>query len=254
MSYKIVFFDIDGTLVNEEKQIPADTIEAVKELQKRGTPVVIATGRAPYFFQPICERLNVHSYVSLNGAYVVFEDQPIYKKTIAHASLEALVNHAAKHNHSLIFQGHEAFYTNSESHPFVLEAVSSLKVDLPGYDSEFWKKSDIYQVFLLCQAEDEHLYVPDLRMIRWHRTAMDVLPLDGSKALGITAMLEYLNIAPEEAVAFGDGLNDIEMLKYVGLGIAMGNSCEELKPYADFITTDVDANGIRNGLRYAGLL
>ncbi|NHN35377.1 Cof-type HAD-IIB family hydrolase [Paenibacillus agricola] len=257
MAYKIVFFDIDGTLVNEDKQVPADTIEAIRELQSRGVEAVISTGRAPYFFKPLAELLGIDSFVSLNGAYVVYKGQPLYKRIIPLTSLEALVNHANLHNHSLVFEGSDAFFSNAETHPHVIEAVSSLKVDLPGYDADYWKTTDIYQVFLHCQAEEEHLYeqaLPDLRLVRWHRTAMDVLPLGGSKAQGIAAMLQHLGIEPEEAVAFGDGLNDKEMLTQVGLGIAMGNSHEELKPYADYLTTHIDEQGIRNGLRYAGLI
>jgi hydroxymethylpyrimidine pyrophosphatase-like HAD family hydrolase len=67
-------------------------------------------------------------------------------------------------------------------------------------------------------------------------------------------ILQHLNIEPLEAVAFGDGLNDKEMLALVGLGIAMGNSYEELKPYADYVTTHINEGGIRNGLIHAGLL
>jgi Cof subfamily protein (haloacid dehalogenase superfamily) len=257
MSYKIVFLDIDGTLVNEDKQVPADTIEAIRELQSRGVEAVIATGRAPYFFKPLAELLGINSFVSLNGAYVVYKGQPLYKRIIPRASLEVLVNHAAKHNHSLVFEGGDVFFSNVDNHPHVVEAVSSLKVDLPGFNADYWRTADIYQVFLHCLEEDEHLYhqaLPDLRLVRWHRTAMDVLPLDGSKAQGIEAMLQHLNISPEQAVAFGDGLNDKEMLTHVGLGIAMGNSHEELKPFADYVTTSVDDNGIRNGLNYAGLI
>jgi Cof subfamily protein (haloacid dehalogenase superfamily) len=257
MTYKIVFFDIDGTLVNEDKQMPEDAVQAVRELKGRGVEVVIATGRAPYFFAPLAERLGIDSFVSLNGAHVVYKGEPIFSREIPRESVEALVNHAAKHSHSLVFQGHSAFYANEPSHPYVMESVSSLKVDLPGFDPHFWKNESIYQIFLHCEAHEEHLYhqvVPDLRYIRWHHKAMDVIPNDRSKAQGIEALLRHIRVKPEEAVAFGDGLNDKEMLKAVGLGIAMGNAHDELKPFADHVTTHVDEGGIRNGLLHAGLI
>lgn len=257
MSYKIAFFDIDGTLVNERKQIPQDTIDAIRALQSRGVEAVIATGRAPYFFRPIAEQLGIDSFVSLNGAYVVYKGKPIFEKAIPREHLEALVGHAAKHNHSLVFEGHSEFYASEESHPHMVDAVKSLRVDLPGYDPDFWKNDSIYQVFLHCEEHEEHLYneaVPALRYIRWHKTALDVLPSDGSKAQGIEALLKHLNLSVSEAVAFGDGLNDVEMLSVVGLGIAMGNSHEEVKPYADYVTAHVDEGGIRKGLQYAGLI
>ncbi|MBJ6360972.1 Cof-type HAD-IIB family hydrolase [Paenibacillus sp. GCM10012307] len=257
MAYKIAFFDIDGTLVNEEKQIPQDAIAAIHELKARGVEAVIATGRAPYFFKPIADELGIDSYVSLNGAYVVYKGKAIFKRAIPRDSMEQLVRHAASNNHFLVFEGEQFYYSNTEDHPFMLSSVDSLKVDRPHYDPAFWESSEVFQVFLHCGEAEEHLYIgsiPSLRFVRWHPNAMDVLPTDGSKALGIQYLLESLGIKPEEAVAFGDGLNDKEMLEYVGLGIAMGNSHPELLVHADYVTTSVDEEGIRNGLIHAGLL
>jgi Cof subfamily protein (haloacid dehalogenase superfamily) len=257
MSYKIVFFDIDGTLINEEKEISQDTIEAINELKQGGTEVVIATGRAPYFFKALSAQLGIDSFVSLNGAYVVHKGVPLYKRTISKESLKLLVKLAAENNHSLVFQGDAAYYANAEQHPHILDSVGSLKVDLPGYNPGFWLSDDIYQAFLHCEANEEHLYLDafsDLRLVRWHPSAMDVVPNDGSKAVGILALLDHLHISPSEAVAFGDGLNDKEMLTVVGLGIAMGNAHEELIPFADYVTTPIDEGGIRNGLIRAGLI
>lgn len=257
MSYQIVFFDIDGTLVDERKEIPQDTVDAVRELQRNGVETVIATGRAPYFFAPLAEKLGIDSYISLNGAYVVCRGKPIFTREIPRESVAALVNHAARYEHCLVFQGHSAFYANDASHPYMIESVSSLRVGLPGHDPDYWRTESIYQMFLHCEAGEEHLYegaVPGLKYIRWHDKAMDVIPDDRSKAQGIQAFLSYLNLTPRQAIAFGDGLNDKEMLSLVGLGIAMGNCHEELKPFADYVTTAVDAGGIRNGLRYAGII
>ncbi|MDO7908292.1 Cof-type HAD-IIB family hydrolase [Paenibacillus sp. JX-17] len=257
MDYKVVFFDIDGTLVDETKQVPQDTIDAIAQLQANGIEAVIATGRAPYFFKPIAEQLGIDSFVSLNGAYAVYQGETVYKFSIPREHLELLVKEAAKNNHSLVFEGGETYFSNVEDHPHMVDSVASLRVDFPGYDPDFWQKEDIYQVFLHCTPEDEHLYeniFPDLRLVRWHPTAMDVMPVGGSKARGIEAMLQKLNIPIEQTAAFGDGLNDKEMLETVGLGIAMGNSHPDLKPFADYVTTDVDKGGIASALRHFGLI
>ncbi|CAM3019851.1 Cof-type HAD-IIB family hydrolase [Paenibacillus sediminis] len=258
MSYKIVFFDIDGTLINEKKEIPADTVKAIRELKGRGVEPVIATGRAPYFIKPLAEKLGIESYVTLNGAYVVYKGKPLYKREIPKSHLETLVTLAAQHNHALVFEGEHSFFASKENHPFVKASVESLKVDeLPSYNPDFWRTDSVYQVFLHCESHEEHLYeskLPGLKLIRWHPQAMDVLPTDGSKAQGIEALLRELGLTAADAVAFGDGLNDKEMLDLVGFGVAMGNSHEELLPFADFVTTHVDEKGIRNGLVEAGLL
>jgi Cof subfamily protein (haloacid dehalogenase superfamily) len=257
MAYKIVFFDIDGTLLNEDKQVPPDTVDAILKLQRSGVEAVIATGRAPYFFKPLADQLGIDSYVSLNGAYTVYRGQPLYQMPLPLSSLEMLVSKAAANKHPLVFEGSDTFFANAEDHPHILEAVRSLRVELPGYDPDNWRKQEIYQAFLHCEAHEEYIYekaLPGLRLIRWHDKAMDVLIDGGSKAKGIEAMLQILNISPEEAIAFGDGLNDKEMLTYVGLGIAMGNSHPELLPSADYVTSDVDKGGILEGLRYAGMI
>ncbi|MFS0726959.1 Cof-type HAD-IIB family hydrolase [Paenibacillus sp. 1P07SE] len=257
MSYKIVFFDIDGTLVNEQKEIPEDTQRAVAELKASGIEPVIATGRAPYFIQPLLEQLGIESYICLNGAYVVYKGEALLKREISKHSLEALVRAAREHGHSLVFQGEHGYFATHEDHPFVTSSVNSLKVELPGFDPDFWEREGVYQAFLHCESGEEQLYegkLADLKLIRWHEQAMDVLPEGGSKALGIAALLEKLGLTPEDAVAFGDNLNDKEMLSLVGLGVAMGNSHPELLPYADYVTGDVDEGGIRQGLIHAGLL
>ncbi|WP_054026101.1 Cof-type HAD-IIB family hydrolase [Bacillus sp. FJAT-28004] len=257
MGYKIVFFDIDGTLINEQKEIPADTIKAIAELKESGVEPVIATGRAPYFIKPLAEQLGIESFVCLNGGYVVYKGTTLYKREIEKSRLERLVKVAAEHNHGLVFEGEHNFFADKEDHPFIIDSVNSLKVDLPGYNPEFWKTDGIYQVFLHCESQDEHLYDglhDELKLIRWHPQAIDVLPAGGSKAQGIEALLDKLGYTTVDAVAFGDGLNDIEMLETVGLGIAMGNSHPDLLPFADYVTTHVDEQGIRNGLVKAGLL
>jgi Cof subfamily protein (haloacid dehalogenase superfamily) len=257
MTYKIAFFDIDGTLLNEEKQIPQDAIDALQELKARGVEAVISTGRAPYFFKPIAEQLGIDSFISLNGAYVVYQGKTVFKRAIPRDSMELLVRHAASNNHSLVFEGEEYYYSNAENHPFITDSVNSLRIEQPHFRPDFWESSDVFQAFLHCNEEEEHLYngvFPDLRLVRWHPQAVDVLMTDGSKAQGIQFLLEKLGLKPEEAIAFGDGLNDKEMLDFVGLGIAMGNSHPDLIAHADYVTTSVDESGIRNGLIHAGLL
>lgn len=255
MGYRIVFFDLDGTLLNEEKQIPKETLDAIRELQRWGIITAIATGRAPYFFQQIAEQLNIASFVCLNGSYVVHEGEPIFRSSIPTSRLEQLVEQSARCGHPLVFQGAEAYCTTDAAHPRMVESVATLRVAMPGQDPDYWRKTDIYQAFLHCEEHEESLYdLPGLKLVRWHKKAVDILPTNMSKGRGIKEMLRQLGLTPADAVAFGDNLNDMEMLSLVGLGIAMGNSHRDLLPYADYVTTDVNNGGITGGLRHAGLI
>lgn len=89
---------------------------------------------------------------------------------------------------------------------------------------------------------------------RWNDSAVDVVEKGGSKVTGIQKYLSIKEYTREEAAAFGDGENDIEMLRYVQEGIAMGNANDFVKSIADYVTADIDDNGIEKGLRYLGLL
>jgi Cof subfamily protein (haloacid dehalogenase superfamily) len=257
MSYKIVFFDIDGTLINEEARIPLDAKEAIYKLKERNIEVCFATGRAPSHFKHIAEELGIESFVSFNGAYVVHKGKVIHEHPIQQSSLELLENHARQLNHPIVYLGHEECYANTSNHPHIIESFQSVHVEAPRYHPYFWKETKIYQALLYCQKHEEQQYqgkFADLTFIRWHRLSMDVLPSGGSKAKGIDVMLRHLNLSPEEAIAFGDGLNDKEMLSYVGMGIAMGNAHEELKPFAKFTTKDINNGGIRYGLQQLQLI
>lgn len=257
MSYKIVFIDIDGTLVNEDKQIPEDAKLAIKKLKEKNIPIVLATGRAPYFFTNIREELEINSFVCFNGSYVVHEGQEIYAKPIPKETLESLEKIALENNHPLVFQGSKECCANHEEHAHIIESFQSLKINKPEYRKDYWKEADIFQCLLFCKEEEEHLYpekFSTIHFVRWHPVSTDVIPKGGSKAYGISQILEKLQIDPSEVVAFGDGLNDREMLSFVGMGVAMGNAHDEVKPFANFTTKHVNEGGLYHGLKKIGLI
>jgi hypothetical protein len=257
MSYKIVFFDVDGTLVNEEVKIPLDTKESIRKLKEQNIEVCLATGRAPFHLKDIAEELGIDSFVSFNGSYVVHKGQVIYEHPINQANLELLETHAHQFKHPIVYLSHEKCCTNDSQHPHIIESFQSVKVEPPRYHPHYWKDTKIYQALLYCQEHEELYYqgkFADLSFIRWNRVSMDVLPSGGSKAKGIAVMLQHLKLSPDDAVAFGDGLNDKEMLSFVGMGIAMGNAHEEVKSFAKFTTRHVNDGGIRYGLQQVQLI
>lgn len=258
MMYKIVFIDIDGTLVDDDKIIPSKAKEAVEKLKHAGFEVVLATGRPPFHFYDIAEELNIHSFVSFNGSYMVHEGKVIQKYPLEREYIEKLVDHSEANNHPLVFSGMDKAVSNFKDHPEVMKTFIQLHLNYtPDYVPDYWKQDDIYQVMLYCKEHEEDYYahaVPDLSYVRWHELAMDVMPKGLSKALGIKDILDYRGISPQEAVAFGDGLNDREMLDYVGMGIAMGNAHPDLFPYADVVTKSVHEDGLTHGLAHLKLI
>lgn len=253
---KIVFFDIDGTLLDFEKKLPASTKKAVKLLQEKGIYVAIATGRAPFMFEDLRKELDIESYVSFNGQYVVFENEVIYKNPLKIEQLHKLLEQTKEKQIPLVFMNEKTCKVSVPYNQFVKETLQSFDLAHPEYDERFFENSDIYQTLLYINEKDEKEYegYSDFRFIRWHPNCVDVIPAGGSKAAGIQKFIERAGFELKDVYAFGDGLNDIEMLKTVGTGVAMGNAEKELLKHADLVTSRVDEDGIYNGLVKLGLL
>ncbi|CAJ1003180.1 MULTISPECIES: Cof-type HAD-IIB family hydrolase [Brevibacillus] len=258
MSYKIVFFDIDGTLLNTDHTIPEETRRAVRQLQDNGVLVAIATGRAPFHLLPVAQELGIDTYVGFNGSYVVAEGRLIRETPLSRKTLADLEATAHANGHPMVFLSADTCYANTADHPHVIESFHSLRLAPPVCRQRYWEEASIYQAFLYCGEQEEHNYFTrfrdDVSFVRWHRVVLDVLPPNGSKARGIEAVLRHYGLKPEDAVAFGDGLNDREMLAYVGMGVAMGNAHEQVKPLANMVTRHVNDAGIHYGLRQLGLI
>ena len=257
MNKKIAFFDIDGTLLNHDKELPVETIQVIKELQQAGVYCAIATGRAPFMFKDIRETLNIDSYVSFNGQYVVFEGRPVYKNPLSIDHLKILFAEAQKNNHPMVFMNHEEMKASHSEQHYINESLGSLHFTYPEIDSTFYNKTDLYQSLLFCEGEEIEKYRKlnlDFDYIRWHQFSCDVLPKGGSKAEGIKQMIESAGVALEDTYAFGDGLNDIEMIREAGTGVAMGNAVPETKAVSDYVTSDVNEGGLVKAIKELGLL
>jgi Cof subfamily protein (haloacid dehalogenase superfamily) len=253
---KIVFFDIDGTLLDHDKNLPVSTKQAINLLKEKGVFVAIATGRAPFMFTSLIKDLDIDSFVSFNGQFVVFENEVIYKNPLNQVYLEDLSKTASDNGHALVYMNEKTMKATIK-HPFVETSISSLMMPPPTEDATFYVDREIYQSLLFCEKEQEQLYYkkyPQFDFIRWHQYSIDVLPKGGSKAEGIKKMIARLGFEIQDVYAFGDGLNDLEMLKAVGTGVAMGNGVPEAKEVADHITTDVSEDGIWNGLKKLNLI
>lgn len=254
---KIVFFDIDGTLLNHKKELPSATAESIKKLKQNGVYVAIATGRAPFMFEELREELGIESFISFNGQYVVFENEVIYENSLNQSQIEKIIPHSKENKHPLVFMNETTMKANVGRHSYIEQSLGSLNFKHPEEDASFYMGRKIYQSLLFCTEKEEKQYheqYENFKFIRWHPYSVDILPSGGSKAEGIKKMIAKLGFRLEDVYAFGDGLNDIEMIQTVGNGVAMGNAVAELKEHAKLITKDVDANGITYGLKELQLI
>ncbi|MFT8392028.1 MAG: Cof-type HAD-IIB family hydrolase [Sporolactobacillus sp.] len=258
---KIVFFDIDSTLYDYDKKVPESTEEALQALKKKGVLTVIATGRAPFMFRDLRERLGITSFVSFNGSYVVYKQEPIYKRALPQSTLTLLQKEASARSQRLVFMSEHTMVSDGVLDAKAQAGIASLKLGrpFPSVDPDFYRQTAVYQGLLFYEDGQDHAYLDQqglatLDYIRWHRYAVDVIPKNGSKAFGISKLLEKLNVSREQIAAFGDGPNDVEMLRFAGVGVAMGNAVDAARKAADEVTRPVDQDGIYYGLKQIGLL
>ncbi|WP_311081621.1 Cof-type HAD-IIB family hydrolase [Paenibacillus polymyxa] len=255
---KIIFFDIDGTLLDDDKKMPLTAEKAVFALKELGHEVAIATGRAPFMFKDIREQLEIDSYVSFNGQYVVLHGEVVATNPLNREALQAMTDLALTHNHALVYMDHMDMKANIPNDELVEKSVQTLKAKISvGYDPLYFQGRDIYQTLLMCTAEEEPFYETVFKafdFVRWHPSSVDVVPHAGSKAKGIREITSRLGIAAENQYAFGDGLNDVEMLTAIHNSVAMGNGCDEAKAVAKMVTKRADEDGILYGLQKLGLL
>lgn len=257
-SQKMILFDIDGTLLNDDKELPVRTEHSIQKLKEKGHIIALATGRAPFSFKDLRQRLDIASYVSLNGQYVVFNNKVIYKKPLHLPALKELIAYAEKRSHPLLYANDENWRSNIKRNAYIEGLIDALKVP---YDITFESPPDDadenYQALLFCEANDDSFYkkhFEQFEFVRWHNYTVDVLPKGGSKAIGIERLMTAAEENLENVYAFGDGLNDIEMLEYIPNSVAMGNALKPVKQAAKFVTTTVDDDGILYGLKKVGLL
>lgn len=244
---KILFFDVDGTLYDSEKKLPQSAKQAVLKARENGHEIAIATGRSPFMIAGLLEELAITTYVTFNGQYVVHNGEVIYTNSIGVDTLSKIIAFGETRNEPVVFLDEKCMMASVSGHSAISESIQSLKFPYPAIDATYYMKNPVYQTLVFVEEQDEYLYknqFPTVDFVRWHKYSCDVLPKGGSKAKGIQVLLEKLGRTVDDIITFGDGLNDIEMLKLSGTSVAMGNGHEEVKKVATHIANHVDENGL----------
>ncbi|MEK3993115.1 Cof-type HAD-IIB family hydrolase [Robertmurraya sp. FSL R5-0851] len=257
MNKKVVFFDLDGTLLNKEKKLLESSKIAIKKLQENNILPVIATGRTPAKVQWVFDELNIDSYVAINGQYVVYEGKEIHKEQLDTKFLHDITQFTTSNKHALAYVSLSDVKSSIENHPYIKNVYEPHHMPYPSFGPNHYHTNPIYQLLLFCQDPDQTLYQErygDKKFVRWHPFVLDVLPNGVSKATGITKFLEIAGIQKENTYAFGDDINDIEMFSLVGSTVAMRNAIPELKRISDFVTSSNEEDGILNGLKTLQLI
>ncbi|MBM7601887.1 Cof subfamily protein (haloacid dehalogenase superfamily) [Virgibacillus halotolerans] len=260
MTYKILFLDIDGTILKPDHTYDDSTKEAITQLQSQGIEVFICTGRPLHEVMELAEELHVDSYIGYNGAYAVYQNETIIDAPMDAKSVEQFLQVAKENNHEMVLYTNGKNYFTSLDQPFVQTFIDTFQLQHNElYTNETADKTLGVTVMNINHSE-ENLYeiAPNLRMsqvnIAGIENSYDIIRTNVNKGEAVDRILERLNITKEQAIAFGDGMNDKEMLLSVGEGFAMENGDPELFQYAKHTTSAVTNSGIFNGLKTLGLV
>ena len=255
---KAAFFDVDGTLYSHKTlRVPPSTRDAIAQLQSKGILCIIATGRHPIELAALpLEEIGFDAYLLMNGQMMQDKDRNmIFSVPLSGKVKEVLVKHFEEQAYPSLLLEENDIYLNY-SNDRVIEAQAHFNLPAPKV-SPAYTGNEIYQ-FCLYIREDEEALLADILdecvITRWHNYGIDLLAKGGGKMVGIQRYLDMIGITPDEIIAFGDGHNDAEMLRFAGIGVAMGNAEDDTKAVADFVTADIDDDGIYKALKHFELI
>ena len=247
---KAAFFDIDGTLLSfKTHRVSEGTIRAFDSLHAAGVHTFISSGRPMVLIPPMPVTFEAH--ITMNGGLVFTPDKVLLSNPIPHQDSEAWLDLAeAKGLCTMIFTADGMMLAQpNEAGMKLRDQLEFTMPSVVGIDT--MRGAEAYQIIALMPPQmdaEVATLLPHCRMPRWHPAFTDIVAAGNSKAAGMEAICRHFGISQDETIAFGDGGNDIEMLHWAGIGIAMGNASPEVQAEADMVTATVDDEGIEQAI------
>ena len=260
---KIIFLDIDGTLLSfRTHRIPQSAIDAINRVRQKGIKMWIATGR-PLPFVCNLDGLGYDGIMSVNGAQCQIQSSMregaevtvIHSQPVPQDDVERMVAEQRRTGMPVVYASNKhAILTAPFGVPSVVnEVFTMLDIKVPPLaEPEEALTFTVMQIIgFYPESEQKHVIGDILKSCddtRWHPAFADCIAKGTNKASGIDHIISHYGFDLSETMAFGDGGNDIEMLRHAGIGVAMGNASDEVKAIADIVTTSVDDDGVANVL------
>ena len=257
-SIKAVFLDFDGTIFSHSSvSIPESTIRAISLLREKGIIVYMCTGRALGEMHDFdLSRLKLNGSILSNGQMILNEEgKIIYEKTLGKELQDKLVELFNRKTVAIYLINREDIYLNmvNDTVSSVQSVVSS---GIPRVD--VYHGEEIYMASAFFADKEDEKIIEEIKDIAeitwWQNCCVDILPKGISKVKGIDEVLKIHGIDLQNTMGIGDGENDVSMLEHCAIGIAMGNALPQLKACADYITDDIDQDGLYKALRHYGLI
>lgn len=256
---KLCVFDVDGTLVTKgDRAVAASSIEALRALRKQGVKLAIASGRPPFAMEKsLLEQVDFDYFICSNGACVLTGDHNIlHRFSFTHEETQALIDYFKRTDNALMFQCVEAVhcYHGYKRIANMLEQFLGrldILVDEREHPVYIQKDLPLAAVAKIVDADKEEIQkaFPDFVFTPFAHEFYDING-QHNKATGIQYICDALGFDMSEVAAFGDDMNDMEMIQASGYGIAMGNAKECVKDAARYVTSRVDEDGIYHACQH----
>ena len=244
----------------ETHQIPPSTILALTQAKANCHKVFIATGRPPIIITNLgaIEHL-IDGYVTTNGALCFIGEQTVACHAIPQEDAKLVVDDSIKKNYGLIMVGEKdvaVLDPNGDVDRIFRQHLAVQNLELAKPVEKVLEQRVLQMTPFFPEEYEKELMarLPSCTSGRWHPEFTDITAKQADKGQGLLAIAKQAGLDPKFTMAFGDGGNDLSMIRTAGIGVAMGNALDSLKQEADYVTTSVDDNGIRHALQHFNLI
>ena len=252
----LLFFDIDGTLLtlDEQHRMPESTIEALHQAKQRGHEIFINTGRVRTAIDKHLLEFGFDGLVCGCGTYIEYHGRPLLHNRLTKEQCLAYAQDLRKLHYQTVFEGKDRLFIEGEYGPdSFMEYIYTYFSENSDYPIEESAHPEfIFDKLTTVQMEDSDPHA--FTIIPHFGKVFELVPKGFSKATGIQLLMDYLHVQADDCYAFGDSINDLEMLRFVQHSVGMGNSVKEVLEVVEFRTTDILEDGITNALKHYGLI
>lgn len=261
MNRKIIFFDIDGTILGEEsKTILPSTKKAIQKARENGHYAVINTGRTDLLVgKELKEGIGFDGYLLGCGTSIKFGGKDLFHRTIPRETGKKIVKELRRCKIDGVLEGEQYDYIDKKENinfEFFQKFIAGFSVPCKSWDDEelCFDKLFVYTTEESDLTGFQDVFDHEFDFIDREKGFYEIIPKGFSKASAITYLVDYLGMSMENTAAIGDSNNDLTMLSCVNTSIAMGNSTKSILDMADYITSHVDEDGIFNALKWLGVI
>jgi hypothetical protein len=259
MKYKLLVLDLDGTLTNQKKEVTAHTLQTLLRAQEQGLKIVLASGRPTYGIAPLANLLQLDKYegyiLSYNGGEIIDwkTGQMMYENVLDPEVLPYLYECARSHGFAIVTYNDRYVITEHPDDEYVqkeaiLNVMQTQKVDnfLEAIHFPVPKCLIVGEATRLAELEKEmYAHLKDcMGVFRSEPYFLELVPKGIDKAQSLAVLLSEIGMKREEMICVGDGFNDLSMIRYAGLGVAMANAQQVVRDNADYITLSNEEDGV----------